>query len=279
MEKISIAYSYCPNDTFIFDAMVHHKIDTEGLTFEVIMGDVEDLNNLAFKNTADVTKLSFHAFGHLTHNYILLNSGSALGRGCGPLLITRPEMMDKIDQINNWLIGIPGKNTTANFLLGLAFPNAKNKKSLVFSDIENELLEGKIDAGLIIHENRFTYQQKGLVKIKDLGEFWEEQYALPIPLGGIAANRRLPLETIRKIDRVLRKSIEFAFQNPNESKLYVQQHAQELSEEVCKKHIDLYVNDFSVDLGSEGIFAVETLMKKGQELGILEKLHLPLVVD
>lgn len=278
MEKISLAYSYCPNDTFIFDAMVHHKVDTEGLTFEVIMGDVEDLNNLAFKNTADVTKLSFHAFGHLTRNYILLNSGSALGRGCGPLLITRPEMMDKIDQINDWLIGIPGKNTTANFLLGLAFPNAKNKKSLVFSDIENELIEGKIDVGLIIHENRFTYQQKGLVKIKDLGEFWEEQYALPIPLGGIAANRRLSAETIQKIDRVLRKSIEFAFQNPEESKSYVQQHAQEMSEEVCKKHIELYVNDFSINLGKEGLFAVETLMKKGQELGILEKLHLPLVV-
>lgn len=279
MEKISLAFSYCPNDTFIFDAMVHHKIDTEGLTFDVIMGDVEDLNNLAFRNTADVTKLSFHAFGHLTKNYILLNSGSALGRGCGPLLITRPDMMDKINQINDWLIGIPGKNTTANFLLGLAFPNAKNKKSLIFSDIENELLEGKIDAGLIIHENRFTYQQKGLIKIKDLGEYWEEQYALPIPLGGIAANRRLSAETIQKIDRVLRKSIEFAFENPNESKAYVQQHAQEMSEEVCKKHIDLYVNDFSINLGKEGVFAVETLMKKGQELGILEKLHLPLVVD
>ena len=256
--KLTLGFSPCPNDTFIFDALVHHKIDTEGLEFEVIFADVEQLNKWAFQGKLDITKLSYNAFTHCVNDYALLDSGSALGNNCGPLLIKKPNtILTKESKI-----AIPGKYTTANMLLNIAFPNHQNKVEILFSEIENNVLEGKVDAGLIIHENRFTYEDKGLEKVKDLGEFWEEETGLPIPLGGIVTNRRLPLATQQKIERVLRKSVEFAFENPNSSADYVKFHAQEMGKEVVDAHIALYVNNYSISLGEQGRKAVELLFEK-----------------
>ena len=244
--KLSLGFSPCPNDTFIFDALIHHKIDTEGLDFEVFYDDVETLNQKAMRGELDITKLSYHAFAYVADKYVLLDAGSALGFGVGPLLICKddPETLrSKLTTHNSQLtIGIPGKYTTANFLLGLAFPNATNKVELVFSDIEDAVLDGRIDVGLIIHENRFTYQDKGLKKIIDLGDYWEKQTGCAIPLGGIVANRNLPLDIQHKINRILRRSVEFAFQNPKSGLEFIRSHAQEMSEEVMYKHIELYVN-------------------------------------
>ena len=256
--KLTLGFSPCPNDTFIFDALVHHKIDTEGLEFEVIFADVEQLNKWACQGKLDITKLSYNAFTHCVNDYALLDSGSALGNNCGPLLIKKPNtILTKESKI-----AIPGKYTTANMLLNIAFPNHQNKVEILFSEIENNVLEGKVDAGLIIHENRFTYEDKGLEKVKDLGEFWEEETGLPIPLGGIVTNRRLPLATQQKIERVLRKSVEFAFENPNSSADYVKFHAQEMEKEVVDAHIALYVNNYSISLGEQGRKAVELLFEK-----------------
>jgi 1,4-dihydroxy-6-naphthoate synthase len=270
--KLTLGFSPCPNDCFIFDAMLHGKIDTEGLSFEVFMEDVETLNQKAFHGELDITKLSYHAYGHLTKKYQLLNAGSALGNNCGPLLITNNISHLRSD-ISHLKIAIPGKYTTANFLLSLAFPEAKNKVEMVFSDIEDAVLTGKVDAGLIIHENRFTYEQRGLKKIIDLGEYWETMTKAPIPLGGIVIKRELPSDLKLKFDRVLRKSVEFAFANPKSSLNFVKAHAQEMSEEVMYKHIDLYVNTYSVDIGTEGKRAVKLLFDKAQELGVINKIE------
>lgn len=266
--KLTLGYSPCPNDCFIFDALVHKKIDTEGLDFEVELGDVETLNKKALKGELDITKLSFHAYAYVLENYILLRSGSALGFNCGPLLIKNSKSEIKI--IEEIRVAIPGKLTTANFLLSLAYPQIKNKIEYVFSDIENAVLSGEVDAGLIIHENRFTYQDKGLEKIKDLGEFWDDLIHAPIPLGGIVVRRNFDLELQKKVSRLIRKSVEFAFNFPNESMSYVKQHAQEMSEEVMQKHIQLYVNQFSVDLGVLGSEAVELMFAKAKELKLVD---------
>jgi 1,4-dihydroxy-6-naphthoate synthase len=281
--KLSLGFSPCPNDTFIFDALIHHKIDTEGLDFEVFYDDVETLNQKAMRGELDVTKLSYHAFAYVTDKYVLLDAGSALGFGVGPLLISDFEISisdlqnGKIrngeSEIKNPLIGIPGKYTTANFLLGLAFPNATNKVELVFSDIENAVLDGRVDIGLIIHENRFTYQDKGLKKIIDLGDYWEKRTGCPIPLGGIVANRRLPEEIQHKLNRVLRRSVAFAFENPKSGLEFIRSHAQEMSEEVMYKHIDLYVNKYSVDLGEEGKKAIKLLFDTAREKNIIPEIN------
>ncbi len=261
--KLTLGFSPCPNDTFIFDALIHHKIDTEGLEFEVFFDDVETLNQKAFKGVLDVTKLSYHAFAYVVDQYALLDSGSALGFGVGPLLITKnPDISYLKSNISNLKIGIPGKYTTANFLLGLAFPEARNKQEMIFSGIEDALLNDEIDIGLIIHENRFTYQDKGLQKIIDLGDYWEKQTGCAIPLGGIVVNRKLPLDVQLKLNRVLRKSVEFAFANPKSGLDFIRQHSQEMSEEVMYKHIDLYVNQYSIDLGTEGRKAINLLFEK-----------------
>src|SRR6201994_1828800 len=271
--KLTLGFSPCSNDTFIFDALIHHKIDTEGLKFEVFYDDVETLNQKAFRGELDITKLSYHAFAYVANKYVLLDGGSALGYGVGPMLISKNEIsVSDLENNPNYKIGIPGKYTTANFLLGLAFPNAKNKVQLVFSDIENALLEGRIDIGLIIHENRFTYQDKGLKKIIDLGDYWEKQTGCAIPLGGIVANRRLPIEVQHKINRVLRKSVEFAFANPKSGLEFIRSHAQEMSEEVMYKHIDLYVNKYSVDLGEEGRKAINLLFDTAKEKNIIPEI-------
>jgi len=272
--KLTIGFSPCPNDCFIFDALIYNKIDTEGLQFEVVMEDVEALNQKAFRTELDITKLSYHAYAFLTKPYQLLNAGSALGNNCGPLLISKNKNISTLtSDISNLTIAIPGKYTTANFLLSLAFPDAKNKVEMLFSDIEDAVLSGKADAGLIIHENRFTYEQKGLKKIIDLGEYWETVTKAPIPLGGIVVRRSLSGELKQKINRVLRKSVEYAFANTKSSLNFVKAHAQEMSEEVMYKHIDLYVNNYSIDLGPEGKRAVKLLFDKAQELGVIDKIE------
>jgi 1,4-dihydroxy-6-naphthoate synthase len=256
--KLTLGFSPCPNDTFIFDALVHNKIDTEGLDFEVVLADVEQLNKWAIDGKLDVTKLSYHAFTYCVNDYALLDSGSALGNNCGPLLIKKPETI----LTPKSKIAIPGKYTTANMLLGIAFPEYQNKVETLFSDIEDDVIKAKVEAGLIIHENRFTYQDKGLEKVKDLGEFWEEETQLPIPLGGIVVKRALPLRIQQKLERVLRRSVEYAFENPNSSADYVQCHAQAMEKEVVDAHVNLYVNDYSVSLGKKGRNAVKTLFEK-----------------
>lgn len=270
MQKISLGFSTCPNDTYIFDAMVHDKINTEGLEFDVVLGDVEELNQKALKAELDVTKISYHAFSKIANNYLLLDSGSALGYKNGPLLISKHKIYP--DEVKDVIIAIPGFNTTANLLLSIAFPEAQNKKEYLFSDIEEAVLSNEVDAGLIIHENRFTYEQKGLQKIRDLGEFWEEETGLPIPLGGIAVNKNLDKETQLKINRVLKRSVEFAFENPKSAYPYIKQYAQEMDEDVMYKHIELYVNDFSRELGVDGRKAIEVLYNKAISLGILPKM-------
>ncbi len=280
--KLTLGFSSCPNDTFIFDALIHHKIDTEGLDFEVFFDDVETLNQKAFRGELDVTKLSYHAFAYVTGQYVLLDAGSALGFGVGPLLICKDEkLLDREyfdSQISNLKIAIPGKYTTANFLLSLAFPEGKNKQEVLFSEIENQVINGEKDLGLIIHENRFTYQDKGLHKIIDLGDYWEQQTGCAIPLGGIVANRNLPKEVQLKINRVLRKSVEFAFENPKSGLEFIRSHAQEMSEEVMYKHIDLYVNKYSVELGDEGKKAIKLLFDTATEKNVIPEIKDELIL-
>lgn len=279
--KLSLGFSPCPNDTFIFDALIHHKIDTEGLEFAVEYHDVETLNQKAFRGELDITKLSYHAFAYAVEDYEVLDSGSALGFGVGPLLIAKNKDLaqklsayaggDLPEEFKNIKIGIPGKYTTANFLLGLAYPELKNKEIILFSDIESALLKEEIDLGLIIHENRFTYQDKGLYKVVDLGDFWEKTTKSPIPLGGIVISRDLPQEIKEKVNRLIRQSVEYAFENPKSGLEYIRSHAQEMEEEVMYKHIELYVNQYSVDLGTQGRKAIEYMLDRAQELNIVPK--------
>jgi 1,4-dihydroxy-6-naphthoate synthase len=266
--NFSLGFSPCPNDCFIFDALVHKKIDTQGLDFDVVMEDVEALNQRAFKGDLDITKLSYHAFLYLTNQYALLNSGSALGFNCGPLLVK--DSKTQIENIDHASIAIPGKYTTANFLLSLAFPKAINKKEILFSDIEEAVLSQKVDAGLLIHENRFTYKEKGLEKIIDLGEFWESLIHAPIPLGGIVIKRSVDVKLQQTMDVLIKQSTQYAFANPESCMPFVKQHAQEMSEEVMKKHIALYVNEFSIDLGAIGKNAIQLLIDKASENGLIE---------
>lgn len=273
--KLTLGFSPCPNDTFIFDAMIHQKVDTEGLTFEVSYQDVETLNQRAFNADLDITKLSYHAYAYLTENYVLLNSGSALGFGVGPLLICndpsilREGIESLTSRIGNLKVGIPGKNTTANFLLSLAFPEAENKVEMKFSEIEPALLNNRIDLGVIIHENRFTYEDKGLLKVMDLGEYWEKLTACPIPLGGIMIKRTLPEEVKQKVNRIIQRSVMFAIKNPLSGLDFIRSHAQEMSTEAMYKHIELYVNKYSVDLGDEGRRAVKIFFEEALKKGII----------
>ncbi len=271
---LTLGFSPCPNDTFIFDALLHQKIDTEGLHFKAHIDDVEALNQLAFQNKLDISKLSYHAYAYVVDNYVLLDAGSALGNNCGPLLIARQAISEA--DIADCRIAIPGRYTTANFLLGLAFPEAQHKEELLFSQIEDAVLNGDFDAGLIIHENRFTYQEKGLVNLIDLGEFWEERTGHPIPLGGIAANRRLPVEIQQKINRVVRRSVAYAQEHPGDTFEFVRQHAQEMNREVMYQHIGLYVNDFTRDLGSVGRQAVRQLFDMAVRRELIPPIQKPI---
>lgn len=276
---LSLGFSPCPNDCFIFDAIVNRRIDLDGLEFEEALADVEALNTSAFAGSIDVTKLSYHAYAYCAERYVLLDSGSALGRGCGPLLISKRRIARDEVAAGGLRLAIPGKYTTANFLLGLAFPQATDRTEMLFSEIEAALVADRFDAGLIIHENRFTYQAKGLKKIVDLGEYWESETGAPIPLGGIVIRRGLPDEVKRRVNRVLRASVEYAFAHRDASLPYVRAHAQEMSEDVMYKHIDLYVNEFSIDLGDEGRRAVETLFARARATGIIPDTTAPLFLD
>jgi len=270
---LSLGFSPCPNDCFIFDAMIHGRVDTEDLRFEVRMEDVEALNRRAFAGETDISKLSYHAFAYCTKEYVLLDAGSALGRNCGPLVVSKRKILFDEVMEGDLTVAIPGKYTTANFLFGLAFPKAQKKKEMIFSSIEEAVLSGAADVGLIIHENRFTYEKRGLQKIIDLGEFWEEQTELPIPLGGVVVRRSLPDEVKAKVNRVLRRSVIYAMSDPHASKAFVKANAQELEDDVIRKHINLFVNDFSIDLGREGRKAVKVMFAKANELGIIPELH------
>ncbi len=275
--KLSLGFSPCPNDTFIFDALVHKKVNTEGIEFDVRLADVEALNRLAFEDALDITKLSYHAFAYLSDQYALLTAGSALGHNCGPLLIAKKPFPE--EEIPEKRIAIPGQYTTANFLLRLAFPEARHIEELLFSEIEQAVLEEQMDIGLIIHENRFTYAEKGLVKLMDLGEFWESQTGLPIPLGGIVVNRRLSAELQAKVNRVLARSVAFAQENPRSSLEYVAAHAQEMEEAVMYQHISLYVNDYTTDLGPTGRQAIERLFGEARKKEVIPEMKEKLFVE
>jgi 1,4-dihydroxy-6-naphthoate synthase len=277
--KLTLGFSPCPNDCFIFDAIVHDRIDLEGLTFDVRLADVEALNKAAFAAEADVTKLSFHAYAYAIDNYVLLDAGGALGRNCGPLLISHRRITPDEVAGGGLRVAIPGRYTTANLLMGLAFPAAQDKVPVLFSDIEGAVLDGRYDAGLIIHENRFTYEEKGLKKIVDLGEFWEAETGAPIPLGGIVIRRSLPRDVRHAVNRVLRRSVEYALAHRDASLPYVRAHAQEMSEAVMYKHIDLYVNAYSVDLGANGRQAVELLFERGRATNALPAVNAPIFLE
>ena len=269
---LTLGFSPCPNDCFMFDAMVHGRIDLEGLDFDVRMADIEALNSAAFAGGVDITKLSFHAFAYCADDYVLLDAGSALGRNCGPLLISQRPISPEEVAAGDLRIAIPGKYTTANFLLSLAFPRATDKSECLFSDIEWGVLDGRFDAGLIIHENRFTYADRGLKKIIDLGEFWESETGAAIPLGGIVISRRLPADVRQRVNRVMRRSVEYAFANRDASLPFVRANAQAMSDEVMYKHIDLYVNEYSVDLGVDGRRAVEVLFERARNSGVIPEM-------
>jgi len=260
---LTLGFSPCPNDTFIFDALVNKKIDTGGLEFEAVLEDVETLNRWAFEEKLDITKLSFPALFNNTNKYVLLNAGAALGKGTGPVLISKhhlePNPVTGNIIIKDQTIALPGKNTTANLLFSFAFPEAHKKRFMIFSAIEDAVLNAETDLGVVIHENRFTYQQKNLLKILDLGEYWESKMKLPIPLGGIAAKKSIDREISLKVDTLIRKSLEFAFANYPLITAYVKQHAQTMKEEVMRQHIELYVNNYSLDFGPEGKSAIEAL--------------------
>lgn len=273
---LSLGYSPCPNDTFIFYALIHGRIAAEGLSFRERLEDVETLNALARQGALDLTKVSYHALGHLRRDYALLRSGGALGRGCGPLVVARS--MAAMDDLRSRRIAIPGLLTTANLLLQLHGSGFDNLVVLPFHRIMEAVVNGEVEAGVIIHESRFTYRDKGLVEILDLGAWWEEETGAPIPLGGILARRSLGAEVIARADRALRRSVEYALANPGEARAYIKAHAQELSDTVIDSHIALYVNKFSVDLGDEGIRAVETLFARAEARGILPRQDLPLFV-
>ena len=256
--KLTIGFSPCPNDTFIFDALIHHKIDTGDLEFDPILEDVQTLNQWAIEGKLDVTKISYGVLPLLLDRYKLMDSGSALGKGVGPLLIANDEGQAK--NVEEQVIAIPGENTTAHLLFSMKYPDAKNKVFLRYDAIEDFVLQGK-GLGVIIHENRFTYEAKGLKKITDLGDYWEQQTKVPIPLGGIVVKNTFQTALQQKVGKLIKESIEYAYTHYPELNDYIRDHAQEMSEDVMRKHIDLYVNNYSLGLGEDGKQAVIKLME------------------
>ncbi len=277
MSNLSFGFSPCPNDTFILDALIHNKIDTRGYQFDWIIEDVEYLNRKAIAGDITISKMSFAAYAQLTDQYQLIPYGSALGKGCGPLLISKNEIND-INQINKSSVAIPGKHTTANMLLTLAYPeiNMGNKKEMLFSDVEDAVLSGQTDLGLIIHENRFTYKDKGLFKVRDLGDFWEESTGYSIPLGGFAIKREIDAQIKKDISELIKESVAYAFKFPESSQDFIKEHAQEMDSEVINSHIKLYVNEFSIDLGSHGKASIAYLLESAVKSGLTDKIFSPL---
>jgi 1,4-dihydroxy-6-naphthoate synthase len=266
-QPLTLGFSPCPNDTFMFYPLVHGLVDTGGQSFNERLEDVETLNRLAVKGVLDVTKVSYAALGHIREQYALLRAGSALGRGCGPLLVAR-EPLDPA-ALQGKTIAIPGRYTTAHLLMRLFDPTLETFLEMPFHEIMDAVMTGRADAGVIIHESRFTYQGFGLHQLVDLGAWWEGETGLPIPLGGIVARRSLGAETIRSIEAALTAGVEYARANPGEAAQYIREHAQEMSEQVCSAHIGLYVNDFSQSLGEEGERAITELLKRAESAGII----------
>ncbi len=266
--KLTIGFSPCPNDTFIFDAMIHGKVDTRGLSFDYVLEDVATLNKWAEEDKLDITKLSYSTFLHTVNQYALLHTGSALGKGVGPLLIANSKL--NLANAADFKIAIPGFNTTANLLLSLAHPEAKNKTEVIFSEIEARVLDGTYDAGLIIHESRFTYAQKGLTKLIDLGDWWENTMNAAIPLGGIVMKRSYDAELCAKVDAVIKDSLKYAWDHYPVLGPFVTEHAQEMDESVMRQHIELYVNNYSTDLGEDGRKAVVTLFEQAKKSGLVK---------
>ena len=263
--RFSLAFSPCPNDTFIFDALVNKKIETGNFEFDVILEDVETLNQWALEGRVDISKISYGSWPLVQEEYALLNSGGAFGKGAGPLLIAKHQIQDSLtnlrEKIQDLKVAIPGEHTTAHLLFSMAFPLATRKKFMVFSEIESAVLDGEVDCGLIIHESRFTYAQKGLQKIMDLGDYWEKETGVPVPLGGIVMKKQFNLKTIQMVDQLIRESLAYAISNYPGLPEYVRSRSQEMDEDVMRKHIDLYVNDYSMDLGEEGRNAVKKLIR------------------
>ncbi len=273
----TLGFSPCPNDTFIFDALVNGKIDTKGIQFDCVMEDVEALNDRAFRGHLDITKLSFNTIIHCTDAYSLLDSGSALGRGVGPLLITKHSgHFDDEELLRDYLksakIAIPGVNTTANLLLSLAFPEAVNKTEVLFSAIEDRVLSGEFDCGLVIHESRFTYRQKGLNMLRDMGTWWERTTGAAIPLGGICLRKDINRDLAQLIQELIRESIDYSWGKYPELSPFIKNNAQEMEEAVMRKHIELYVNQYTTSLGAAGKKAVNTLFEKVREAGIISSI-------
>lgn len=268
MQKLTLGFSPCPNDTFIFDALVNKKIDTGKYEFEAVLEDVETLNQWALQGKLDISKISYGLFPYVNKKYQLLNSGSALGKGVGPLLIAKNSDPVFASKMKDYTVAIPGEHTTAHLLFSLAFPSVGEKKFMIFSNIENAVLQGEVDCGVIIHESRFTYQQKGLHKWLDLGDYWEQKTGVPIPLGGIVMHNRFDKQDMNNVDPLIRKSLEYSFQSYPHLSNYVKEHAQEMDEAVMRKHIDLYVNNFSLDLGAEGREAISVLMNAASSPGV-----------
>jgi 1,4-dihydroxy-6-naphthoate synthase len=276
MKKISIGISSCPNDTFAFAAIFNKLIDTKNYEFNFHISDIEQLNKKAFNSEFDVTKISFFTYAQISKNYQILNSGNAIGNNNGPLLVGKRKIYK--DEINDLKIAIPGKNTTANLLLSTLFPNANKKTEYLFSEIEDVILSNEMDAGLIIHENRFTYHEKNLLKIVDLGEEWQNLTKMMIPLGGIIIKRTFDEKTKNEIDTIIKNSIEFAFKNWNLVYKFIKQYAQNLDDEVIKKHIDLYVNKHTIDLGIEGKNSINFLLNQVEKLELCEKIEKPVFI-
>jgi len=268
--KLTLGFSPCPNDTFIFDAMVHGRIDTEGLEFDYFLADVEELNRRAFNSDIDITKISCYAYAYTANNYLILDPGSALGYGTGPLLIGKRKI--RHSEISGSRIAIPGRYTTANLLFSLVWPKAHNKTEYLFSSIEDALLNDEADAGLIIHETRFTYQRKGLHKISDLGEYWENLTELPVPLGSIVIKRNIPDDIALKVNRILRRSIEYAHEDSFASYEFVLDNAKEMESAVMNNHIRLFVNDYTLNLGATGRKAIKELYRIATEKGIIQEI-------
>ena len=268
--KLTLGFSPCPNDTFIFDAMVHGRIDTEGLEFDYFLADVEELNRRAMASEVDITKVSYHAYSYIAGDYLILDSGSALGHRNGPLLVSRREINSS--ELTGARIAIPGKYTTANLLFSIAWPEAKNKTEYLFSDIPDVLLRDEADAGLIIHETRFTYASKGLIRIADLGEFWETLTGLPIPLGAIVVKRNIPMEIALKVNRIVRRSLEYAYKDSFASFQFVSEHANDMDSTVMNNHIKLFVNEFTLNLGMKGREAINELFKMAGERKVIPAL-------
>lgn len=273
---LTLGFSPCPNDTFMFYPLLHGLVDTAGISFKEQLEDVETLNRMALDGQLDITKVSYAALGHIRNKYALLRAGSALGRGCGPLLVAREPV--KLSELAGKTIAIPGQYTTAHLLMRLYNPALTSFLELPFHEIMDAVVSGRVDAGVIIHESRFTYQELGLKQLVDLGQWWETETGLPIPLGGIVARRSLGEETIRRVGQALTRAVQFARSNPTTATEYIRSHAQEMSETVCAAHIGLYVNDFSEQLGHEGEQAITELLKRSEAAGITAKSDLPLFI-